>query len=40
VPKQEIDDRVRKAAAILEIEPNLDREPGQLSGGQRQQVAM
>jgi multiple sugar transport system ATP-binding protein len=40
LPKQEIDDRVRKAAAILELEPNLDRKPGQLSGGQRQRVAM
>ena len=40
VPKDEIDDRVRKAAAILELEPYLDRKPGQLSGGQRQRVAM
>jgi multiple sugar transport system ATP-binding protein len=40
VPKQEIDTRVRKAAAILELEPYLDRKPGQLSGGQRQRVAM
>ncbi|MEX2625506.1 MAG: sn-glycerol-3-phosphate ABC transporter ATP-binding protein UgpC [Ilumatobacteraceae bacterium] len=40
VPKDEIDSRVRKAAAILELEPNLDRKPGQLSGGQRQRVAM
>jgi multiple sugar transport system ATP-binding protein len=40
VPKQEIDTRVRKAAAILELEENLDRKPGQLSGGQRQRVAM
>ncbi|MDX2378718.1 MAG: sn-glycerol-3-phosphate ABC transporter ATP-binding protein UgpC [Acidimicrobiia bacterium] len=40
LPKQEIDDRVRKAAAILELESNLDRKPGQLSGGQRQRVAM
>jgi len=40
VPKPEIDSRVRKAAAILELEPNLDRKPGQLSGGQRQRVAM
>ena len=31
---------MRKAAAILELEPYLDRKPGQLSGGQRQRVAM
>jgi multiple sugar transport system ATP-binding protein len=40
VPKKEIDTRVRKAAAILELEDNLNRKPGQLSGGQRQRVAM
>jgi multiple sugar transport system ATP-binding protein len=40
VPKDEIRSRVRKAAAILELEPWLDRKPGQLSGGQRQRVAM
>ena len=40
VPKDEIDNRVRKAATILELEPYLDRKPGQLSGGQRQRVAM
>jgi multiple sugar transport system ATP-binding protein len=40
VPKEEIDERVRKAAEILELTPNLDRKPGQLSGGQRQRVAM
>jgi multiple sugar transport system ATP-binding protein len=40
VPKDEIDTRVRKAASILELEPYLNRKPGQLSGGQRQRVAM
>jgi multiple sugar transport system ATP-binding protein len=40
VPKEEIDTRVRKAAAILELDKYLDRKPGQLSGGQRQRVAM
>src|SRR5215213_4735467 len=40
IPRPEIDSRVRKAAAILELEPYLDRKPGQLSGGQRQRVAM
>ncbi len=39
-PKDEIDRRVQDAARILELEPLLDRKPGQLSGGQRQRVAM
>jgi len=40
VPKAEIEERVREAAAILELTENLERKPGQLSGGQRQRVAM
>ncbi|MEX6508946.1 ABC transporter ATP-binding protein [Jiella sp. M17.18] len=36
----DIDARVSDAAAILKLEPYLDRRPGQLSGGQRQRVAM
>ncbi|OGB03428.1 MAG: sn-glycerol-3-phosphate ABC transporter ATP-binding protein UgpC [Burkholderiales bacterium RIFCSPHIGHO2_12_FULL_69_20] len=40
VPKAEIEARVQKAAAILEIGPFLQRTPRQLSGGQRQRVAM
>ncbi|GGK54385.1 ABC transporter ATP-binding protein [Nocardia camponoti] len=32
--------RVREAAAMLELEPLLDRKPARLSGGQRQRVAM
>ena len=40
VPKEEIDKRVRRAAAILELEPYLQKKPGMLSGGQRQRVAM
>ncbi len=40
VPKPEIEERVRKAAAVLDLTENLDRKPGQLSGGQRQRVAM
>jgi multiple sugar transport system ATP-binding protein len=40
VPKGEIEERVRKAAAILDLTENLERKPGQLSGGQRQRVAM
>ena len=39
-PKSEIDERVNKAAKILELSANLDSKPGQLSGGQRQRVAM
>ena len=39
-PKAEIDQRVREAARILELEELLKRRPGQLSGGQRQRVAM
>jgi multiple sugar transport system ATP-binding protein len=35
-----IDQRVRKAAGILQLEPLLDRLPKQLSGGQRQRVAI
>ncbi len=38
--KSEIDTRVRTAAAILQIEPLLQRKPRQLSGGQRQRVAI
>ncbi len=40
VSKPEIDERVRAAAEILELEPYLSRKPRQLSGGQRQRVAM
>jgi sn-glycerol 3-phosphate transport system ATP-binding protein len=39
-PKEEIDQRVNKAAKILELGALLDRKPRQLSGGQRQRVAM
>ena len=38
--KQQIDERVQQAAAILELSHLLDRRPKQLSGGQRQRVAM
>jgi ABC-type sugar transport system ATPase subunit len=38
--RAEIDDRVGRAAAMLQLEPFLDRRPGQLSGGQRQRVAI
>ncbi len=37
---KEIDERVREAATLLEIEMLLDRKPKALSGGQRQRVAL
>jgi sn-glycerol 3-phosphate transport system ATP-binding protein len=40
VAKAEIDQRVQKAAKILELGTFLQRRPRQLSGGQRQRVAM
>jgi multiple sugar transport system ATP-binding protein len=39
-PQSEIDDKVKWAAKILNLEPYLDRFPRELSGGQRQRVAM
>ncbi|MBB3285347.1 MULTISPECIES: sn-glycerol-3-phosphate ABC transporter ATP-binding protein UgpC [unclassified Rhizobium] len=39
-PKAEIDEKVRRAAEILDLSRYLDRYPKQLSGGQRQRVAM
>jgi len=38
--KDDIDRRVRKAAASLQLDHLLDRRPSQLSGGQRQRVAI
>jgi len=40
VPRQQMEQRVREAARILEIEELLKRRPRELSGGQRQRVAM
>ncbi|HWT92154.1 MAG TPA: sn-glycerol-3-phosphate ABC transporter ATP-binding protein UgpC [Solirubrobacteraceae bacterium] len=40
VDKAEIRKRVDAAAKVLDLEPYLERKPGQLSGGQRQRVAM
>jgi multiple sugar transport system ATP-binding protein len=40
VPKPVRDAKVQNAARILQLEPLLDRKPGQLSGGQRQRVAI
>ncbi|MCR8724685.1 ABC transporter ATP-binding protein [Frigidibacter sp. ROC022] len=37
---READRAVRDVAALLKIEPLLDRKPGQLSGGQKQRVAL
>ncbi len=35
-----IDEKVRRAADMLDLNEHLDRKPGNLSGGQRQRVAM
>ncbi len=40
MPHAEIEQRVREAAATLQINPLLDRKPRELSGGQRQRVAI
>jgi multiple sugar transport system ATP-binding protein len=40
MPAEEINRRVTKAAATLNLTDYLDRKPGQLSGGQRQRVAI
>jgi multiple sugar transport system ATP-binding protein len=40
VPKAEIEAKVAKAAATLNLTEYLDRKPRQLSGGQRQRVAI
>ena len=40
VPKEVIDEKVKYAAKILDLEKLLDRKPKALSGGQRQRVAM
>ena len=40
VPKAEIEQKVKEAARILDLEKLLDRKPKALSGGQRQRVAM
>ena len=39
-PKPEVERRVKEGAALLQLEPFLDRYPAQLSGGQRQRVAV
>ena len=40
LPKDEIDQRVRQAAEILDITQYLDRKPKALSGGQRQRLTI
>ncbi len=40
VPKSEVAALVNAAADKVELDPFLDRKPGQLSGGQRQRVAL
>lgn len=40
VSKSEIEERVRRAARMLEIEPLLMRKPVELSGGQKQRTAI
>ncbi|MDR3556568.1 MAG: sn-glycerol-3-phosphate ABC transporter ATP-binding protein UgpC [Syntrophobacteraceae bacterium] len=39
-PREEIESRVARVAAVLGMEEMLDRRPAQLSGGQRQRVAL
>lgn len=40
IDKKIIDERVKEAARILQLEPLLDRKPKAMSGGQRQRVAI
>ncbi|MEL6206608.1 MAG: ATP-binding cassette domain-containing protein, partial [Pseudomonadota bacterium] len=40
IPEAEHDDRVKRAAAMVELEPFMHRKPAELSGGQRQRVAL
>ncbi len=40
MPKHEIEERIKRAADMLELTAYLERKPAQLSGGQRQRVAM
>ena len=39
-PRREIDTEVRRIAALMEIEPLLNRRSSEISGGQRQRVAI
>lgn len=40
LPKSEIDERVKKYLALVQLESHMHKKPSQLSGGQRQRVAI
>lgn len=40
LPKNEIDERVKKYLALVQLESHMHKKPSQLSGGQRQRVAI
>ena len=40
LPKAEIDERVQKYLALVQLEQHMHKKPSQLSGGQRQRVAI
>ena len=40
VPRAEREERVRRVAELMKIEPLLDRRPSEISGGERQRVAL
>ena len=40
IPRAQQAEAIKRVASLLQIEPLLNRKPGQLSGGQRQRVAM
>jgi multiple sugar transport system ATP-binding protein len=40
VPKEQHDERVRRASAMVELDEFMHRKPAELSGGQRQRVAL
>ncbi len=40
IPTSEHEERVNRAAAMVELEPFMHRKPAELSGGQRQRVAL
>jgi len=40
LPRQEIDEKVRRFAELLKLTPMLDRLPSELSGGQQQRTAL
>jgi len=40
VPKEQVAEKVRSAAKVLDIEHLLERKPRELSGGERQRIAL